>query len=455
MARWILLSLVLVAGCAGVKYQNNWKSLDARPLPSWYDESKVGIFLHWGVFSVPSYSSEWFWEQWKMAKQYNVVLFMMENYRPDFTYADFAPQFKAEFYSPERWADIFKASGAKYLVLVTKHHEGFTNWPSNYSFNWNAKDVGPNRDLVGDLAAAVRKSTDLHFGIYHSLLEWFHPLYLQDKKNNWTTNNFVMSKAMPELYELVKAYKPEVVWSDGDWEAPDWYWNSTDFLAWLYNESPVKDSVVVNDRWGSNTRCKHGGFWNCNDKYNPGKKVTHKWENCMSIDKGSWGFRRDADIAQLYSMEELISLLVETVSCGGNLLVNVGPTSYGVIAPIYEERLRQMGQWLDVNGEGIYGTTTWQYQNDTINSDVWYTAKKGAAGLDAYAILLKWPMSSQLVLGAPIPSADTNITLLGYKGEFEYTKNPQGGITITLPNIPFNRIPCQWGWTFKIVGLAN
>ncbi|XP_071106514.1 alpha-L-fucosidase-like [Haliotis cracherodii] len=455
MARWILLSFFLIAGCAGVKYQNNWKSLDARPLPSWYDESKVGIFLHWGVFSVPSYSSEWFWEQWKMAKQYNVVLFMMENYRPDFTYADFAPQFKAEFYSPSRWADIFQASGAKYLVLVTKHHEGFTNWPSNYSFNWNAKDVGPNRDLVGDLAAAVRKSTDLHFGIYHSLLEWFHPLYLQDKANNWTTNNFVMSKAMPELYELVKAYKPEVVWSDGDWEAPDWYWNSTDFLAWLYNESPVKDSVVVNDRWGSNTRCKHGGFWNCNDKYNPGKKVSHKWENCMSIDKGSWGFRRDADIAQLYSMQELISLLVETVSCGGNLLVNVGPTSYGMIAPIYEERLRQMGQWLDVNGEGIYGTTTWQYQNDTVNPDAWYTAKKGAAGLDVYAILLKWPMTSQLVLGAPIPSAATNITLLGYEGQFEYTKNPQGGITITLPTIPFNRIPCQWGWTFKMVGLAN
>ncbi len=112
-----VLMLLLVATCSGVRYDNNWASLDARPLPSWYDESKIGIFLHWGVFSVPSFSSEWFWHQWE-SNQTNVVEFMKQNYRPDFTYADFAPMFTTEFYNPNKWADIFKASGAKYVICI-------------------------------------------------------------------------------------------------------------------------------------------------------------------------------------------------------------------------------------------------------------------------------------------------------------------------------------------------
>ncbi|XP_013793676.2 tissue alpha-L-fucosidase-like, partial [Limulus polyphemus] len=97
-------------------------------------------------------------------------------------------------------------------------------------------DVGPKRDLLGDLANAIRKKTNLHFGVYHSLYEWFNPLYLYDKSNKWKTQNFVETKTMPELLELVNDYKPDVIWSDGDWEAPDTYWKSRDFLAWLYND---------------------------------------------------------------------------------------------------------------------------------------------------------------------------------------------------------------------------
>ena len=116
-----------------------------------------------------------------------------------------------------------------------RHHEGFTNWPSRYSFNWNSVDVGPARDLVGDLTDAV-KNVGIRMGLYHSLLEWWHPLYMADKASGWKEQNFVWTKAMPELYELVSAYRPDIVWSDGDWEAPSSYWNSTDFLAWLYND---------------------------------------------------------------------------------------------------------------------------------------------------------------------------------------------------------------------------
>ncbi len=143
----LIICTILVCGvCA--QYKPTWESLSTRPLPQWYGDSKIGIFIHWGVFSVPSFGSEWFWKAWQ-EKNKEYVDFMTKNYPPDFTYADFAPKFTAEFYEPDKWAEIFKASGAKYVVLTSKHHEGYTLWPSKYSFNWNAMDVGPKRDLLG------------------------------------------------------------------------------------------------------------------------------------------------------------------------------------------------------------------------------------------------------------------------------------------------------------------
>jgi len=224
---------------------------------------------------------------------------MKQRYPPNFTYQDFARDFTAEFFNASEWAELFKASGAKYVVLTSKHHEGYTLWPSKYSFSWNSMDVGPQKDLVGnkdiyltirfrikynnslnmysffykigELAKAIRNKTDIKFGLYHSMYEWYNPLYITDKQNNFTTDRFVTHKIIPELYELVETYKPEIIWSDGDWEASDSYWKSKEFLAWLYNKSPVKDTVVVNDRWGSNIPCHHGDFFTCTDRFNPGK----------------------------------------------------------------------------------------------------------------------------------------------------------------------------------------
>jgi alpha-L-fucosidase len=161
---------------------------------------------------------------------------MQKSYPPDFTYADFANDFRAEFFNATQWAELFQASGAKYIVLTSKHHEGYCLWPSSNSWNWNSMTVGPNRDLVDELATAIRNTTDLRFGLYHSLYEWFNPLYLDDKSSGFKTKNFVEMKTMPELYDLVNKYHPEVIWSDGEWEATDDYWNSTDFIAWLYND---------------------------------------------------------------------------------------------------------------------------------------------------------------------------------------------------------------------------
>lgn len=185
-----LLILQYLASTSADKYKPDWTSLDTRPLPSWYDAAKIGIFIHWGVFSVPAYGSEWFWYNWKTENDPDITTFIKNNYPSHFQYCEFASMFKAEFYDPSYWTKIFKLSGARYVVLTSKHHEGYTLWPSKTSWNWNSLDIGPKRDLLGDLCNAV-KSAGLHFGVYHSLFEWYNPLYLNDKQKNFTTNDFV------------------------------------------------------------------------------------------------------------------------------------------------------------------------------------------------------------------------------------------------------------------------
>ncbi|XP_025073308.1 alpha-L-fucosidase-like isoform X2 [Pogonomyrmex barbatus] len=427
------------------KYVPTWSSLDSRPLPSWYDDAKFGIFIHWGVFSVPSFGSEWFWNHWKEeTKTTKFHDFMKQRYPPNFTYQDFARDFTAEFFNASDWAELFNASGAKYIVLTSKHHEGYTMWPSTYSFSWNSMDVGPQKDLVGELAEAIRNKTDIRFGLYHSLFEWYNRLYVADKKNNFTTDRYVINKVMPELHELIETYKPDIVWSDGDGEASDTYWKSKEFLAWLYNDSPVKDTVVVNDRWGNNISCHHGGFFTCADRFNPGMLLPHKWENCMTIDKKSWGYRRNAVLAEYYTLAGLVKELIITVSCGGNLLMNVGPTKDGIIIPIYEERLRGMGTWLAVNGEAIYNTKPWIVQNDTLTGSVWYTINKNEKQL--YASILEWPDDNILSLGSLKLSTNSQVYLLGYSSAIPW-KQSNDKLEINLPS---NAHRGQPAWVLKI-----
>jgi len=425
------------------RYDPTWDSLDARPLPTWYDQNKIGIFIHWGVYSVPGVASEWFWKQWQNGNN-ETTRFMEDNFKPNATYQEFASQFTAEFYDPVQWAQLFKKSGARYIVLTSKHHEGYTLWPSRYSFSWNSQDVGPHRNLLGDLATAIRNQTDLKFGLYHSLYEWFNPLWVHDTENNLTTDEFVRFKTLPELYELVNTYEPEIVWSDGEWEAPDDYWKSKEFLAWLYNDSPVRDTVVTNDRWGHETLCTHGGYYTCADRYNPGVLQPHKWENCMTLDLESWGYRRNAKIEDYLTPEDLMRTIVETVSCGGNVLVNVGPTREGIIPVIQQERLEQMGEWLDVNGPAIYNTIPYTFQNDTVTPGVWYTMSADES--QAYAMITSWPGSS-ITLGAITPSAGSTIKMLGSEAVLSWTQTSDG-VVIQLPRP--DTIKSQWVWTLVI-----
>ena len=460
----ILLLLILAIDSNGQNYRPDWESLDKRAVPQWFQDSKFGIFIHWGVYSVPAWGptgdsvsvydkyAEWYWnkltEPGKTQKYFKE--FHAKTYGPNFRYQDFAPMFKAELFDPAKWAEIFKESGAKYVVLTSKHHEGFTLWPSAQSWNWNSVDVGPHRDLCGDLSNAV-KQAGLHMGFYYSLYEWYNPIY----RNNFS--DYVNEHMIPQMKDLVTRYAPDIVWTDGEWEKPSKDWKSEEFLAWLYNESPVKDNVVVNDRWGSETRSKHGGFYTTEyglvgDKEGIDNPVPHPWEECRGIGN-SFGFNRTEGLSDYATPEQLIRLLVSTVSAGGNLLLDIGPASDGTIPLIMQQRLFEMGKWLKINGDAIYGTHPFIRSkkeiviNPETNKTIFFTQKNK----DVYILCLNWP-GKDIILKGVAPEGKVKAVLLGTDVPASVTKSG-GNLVITVPLLsPSDNQPA---YVFKISGLIK
>lgn len=346
------------------RYTPDWESLDTRSIPSWFVNAKFGIFIHWGPYSVPAYApvgvyAEWY-QYWLQNKTVSgngkftgdeIYDFHQKVYGPEFSYYDFGPLFTAELFNPEEWASLIKSSGAKYVVTTSKHHDGFCLWPSKEAndrgFLWNSMDVGAHRDLLGDLHHAL-KDMGLKSGFYYSIYEWFHPWYKTD------LDKYVNQHMMPQIKDLVTRYSPDIVWTDGEWEHPAETWRSKEFLTWLYNDSPVAKTVVVNDRWGKGTRQKHGGYYTT--EYDVDSEFSHPWEECRGMGF-SFGYNRNENIEDYNSPKALILTLVDIVSSGGNLLLDIGPDRWGRIPVIMQERLKQMGAWLDKNGEAIYNTS--------------------------------------------------------------------------------------------------
>ena len=270
------------------KFVNNF--FDQKLFLPWL---KTIVELNFLVYNLDAKTNEYFngiqhnqtESCFSLAADVEVNNYMQAYFPPDFTYQQFGPDFSAQFFNASDWAEIVAASGAKYFVFTTKHHDGFANWPSSRNFGWNARDTGPKRDIVGELEAAFKLDGRVRFGLYHSMFEWFNPMYDYDEANNFTSRDYVVAKMMPELMELVMKYKPDILWSDGEAGATVDYWGSLEFLAWLYSDSPVRESVVTNDRWGRGTQCKHGDFFTCADRYNPGVLQPHKWENAMTLDR--------------------------------------------------------------------------------------------------------------------------------------------------------------------------
>jgi alpha-L-fucosidase len=449
-----IITLCLVAACLAAtaqQYEANWASIDSRPIPQWFEDSKFGIFIHWGVFSVPAWGplprdgasiyecyAEWYW--WRLMATEDRAHPLFRDYHnktfgKDFQYQNFVQDFKAEMFEPVEWAKILKASGAKYIVLTSKHHEGFTLWPSEQAWNWNAKDVGPHRDLAGDLMKAV-KAEGMRMGYYYSLYEWFNPLYQKD------VAKYVEDHMIPQMKDLVVSYNPDILWTDGEWDHPSEVWKSTEFLAWLYNESPVKENVVVNDRWGKETRSIHGGIYTTeydlvHDQNSLNKKIEHPWEECRGIGS-SFGYNRNENLEDYTSSTELVKILIDKVARGGNLLLNIGPTADGRIPVIMQQRLRDMGEWLKVNGEAIYETRAWDKAPAQKDPSVFYTAK----GNDLYVLFTKYPQKNFTVPG--IQKA-ASVKLLGFNGDVK-----SSGSTITPPTMNPTTMPCDHAWVFKI-----
>jgi alpha-L-fucosidase len=204
--------------CNRPKFDSNWDSLRFRTHPSWFKRAKFGIFVVWGLYSVPAFMNEWYQKRLMEGvpeyvefhnRVYGCSGVLPEKFPctgPIFKFQDFAPMFKAELFDPDYLASVFKKSGAKYVVFTTKHHSGWTNFPSAQHWNYNSEDVGPHMDLTGNLTASV-KAQGLYMGLYHSLREWFHPLYLQDQANNCTTTAFVDEILIPTLKDMVNRYK--------------------------------------------------------------------------------------------------------------------------------------------------------------------------------------------------------------------------------------------------------
>lgn len=480
----ILCSFTTLSFAQETLYEPKWDSLDQHTIPAWFQDAKFGIFVYWGLSSVPAYApvgrySEWYWNDLLHSKpgidpktgMETTVSFHNRVYGKDFEYQDFLPQFKAELFDPEAWADLIQASGAKYALLNAKHHDGFCMFQSaeaNRSWGraWNCVDAGPKRDVLGELTKAVR-SKGIKMGIYFSLYEWTNPLWLTNKEK------YIRKHLFPQFKDVVTRYQPAIIFSDGEWDLTSEAWHSEELLAWLFNNSPRGTDVVINDRWGKDTRHKHGDYYTT--EYTSGLDSIEKpWEENRGMGT-SYAYNRMEKVSDYKSAEELILMLVDIVSRGGNLFLDIGPTADGRIPVIMQERLRQIGAWLAINGESIYETRPWsqsrQWSKGTIpknnyggqymvkyeikdliqpktdeqaHLEAFFTQK----GKTLYAICPLWPGKTFVLKNQTLPQEAT-ITLLGFDTPLHWVNKDQN-VVISMPDFGLGELPVEYGFVLKI-----
>lgn len=424
-------------------YENNWESLNSRPVPKWFGNAKFGIFIHWGLYSVPAYTkngeyAEWYWDQ--IRKDDHPARLFHDRVYHEKHYEDFVSGFTAELFDANVWAKLFKESGARYINLVSKHHDGFCLYPTKYAYNWNSWDVGPHRDFCMELREAM-EGTGVHFGLYHSVFEWIHPLIKENPER------YALEHLIPMLKEIVERYQPWTLFTDGEWDQPAEVWHSTDFLTWLYNESSARDFIVPNDRWGKGTRGHVGGNFTTEYGTIDGTKkideviLDRPFEECRGIGK-SFGFNRIEGTEDYMSAKECIETLCSLVSQGGNLLLNIGPAADGTIPVIMEERLLQMGKWLKVNGDAIYDTELYTKKTEP---GVYYTKK----GDTVYAILNRFPFGTQKLANVPY-NPDLRAKLLGCAAAPIQVRNNDGCAELVFPPINPDDVQCRWLYAVEL-----
>jgi alpha-L-fucosidase len=463
------------------KFRPDWNSLSAFEVPEWYKDAKFGIFIHWGVYSVPAFGSEWYpREMYRKGSEIN--LHHVATYGPltEFGYKDFIPKFKAEKYDPQAWAELFKNSGAKYVVPVFEHHDGFTMYASGLS-DWTAAKMGPKRDLVGDLAKAVR-AEGLHLGASSHRVE--HDWFLDGGREQPSDVNDPKYAAFygPAEPQMIDPSEPGANHIHDDWTyvspkyAEDWLARSAEIVEkyhpdimyydWWIGQASVRPYLAKFTAFYYNESAKHGqqGLVNYKDQAmeeHSGVLDIERgqladihptyWQTDTSVSNKSWGYIENDTFK---TSGFIVHQLVDIVSKNGNLLMNIGPRSDGTIPNEVQQTLLGVGAWLKVNGDAIYGTRAWTvygegptkvqpgsfHDTDTLNytaEDFRFTTK----GSDLFAIELAWPAGNEAVVktlsstGRPEMRKIEAVHLLGSDAPLQF-KQAADGLHIQLPAKP-------------------
>jgi len=462
------------------KYKPTWASLKNHPTPEWFDDAKLGIFVHWGVYSVPGYKTEWyprlmyregdrFYDEGKTIYQYH-----RNTYGPqsEFGYKAFIPKFKAKKWDPDRWAKLFGEVGAGYVLMPAEHHDGFAMWDSDLT-DWNAVERGPERDIIGDLADAVRKRGMKFAPTYHRGYHW----YYYNHKDKYDTGDPAYSglygASHPDCdplseedhpcdppseewlktwrnrwFEIMDKYKPDMMWLDFGWGTHKAYFPyAKEMMARFYNaEEKWGKDVVVNNKTIAEV-IKPGipedvGDYVSSDHRDEPEITERKWAKPTTLaGDHSWGYNRIAKPEDFKTVNSLVDMIVDVVSKNGNVMLNVGPKSSGVIPEIQKERLRGVGEWLDVNGEAIFGTDYWK----TFGTDNIRFTRTGDRVL--YVTVLEWPGDQVLVEPLSDWTAEdvSSVRMLGSDEDLSWSFGNRG-LTLKTPS----EKPCKHAFVFKI-----
>lgn len=380
------------------RYKADWASLSHHKVPGWYMHDKIGVFIHWGIYSVPAYGNEWY-----SRAMYDCNHREFEHHRKtygehkDFGYKDFIPMFKAEKFDAARWVSLFKEAGIKYVMPVAEHHDGFAMYDTAFN-RWNAKEMGPKRDVVGQLKAECERQgltlcASTHRAEHYFFMnmgrtfdsdvndeayrDFYGPaVYCEDfhSSNMHSTTADTYSRGASQEWledwlvrtcELIDQYQPAVLYFD-------WWIHNHSFKPYLKKLAAYYYNRA--EEWGKEVTInyKHEAFPPTVATFDVERGALTGispiyWQTDTAIGKHSWGYRADNEYK---SARQVICDLVDIVSKNGNLLINVGPKADGTITEEETEVLLTMGKWLKTNGEGIYGTTFWkQFGEGSVNAE--------------------------------------------------------------------------------------
>jgi alpha-L-fucosidase len=403
---------------------------DARM--GWWREARFGMFIHWGVYAVPAGVHE--------GREYEQIgEWIMNSARiPREEYEGYAARFDPQRFDADQWARIAREAGMKYVIITSKHHDGFALFDAGNS-EWDVADASPyGVDVIGALARACREQ-GLHFGVYYSIMDWHHPSQLpaklEDGRPVWNPTGIDPARKAEyveymtaHVTRLVEEYDVEVLWFDGEWV--DW-WTEQDARPLYDHLRSLKPSLIVNNRIGKGRRGMQG--FNKGDGYTgdfgtPEQEIPATgvpgvdWESCMTMND-TWGYKSTDQ--NWKSARELLRNLIDIASKGGNYLLNVGPTALGEIPEPSVERLARIGRWLAANGEAVYGTgpSPWA-------TPAWgrVTSKPG----QLYLHVFEWPAGG--ALSVPVPEGGVRAVRLLAEPSTPLTfEESQGSLRIALP----------------------